>query len=470
MYIKQWLAAILLGAHNIEQTKTLHHSSLKTIFGHIIKHPSNQRYALRQMATVENRNAIMRFNGDMINVTNKSDFYYDPHTVHYTGHLKILDTWCPSVRLADKGINMDFIHTVDGYPVYFDTTDNFYDLRERFMNNINHFRSLMGFPTEKKLTHIVDRGIFSINLFSDIIESPENHIITWEKGYNNDKWDENIKFETGIIVKTRNCRHDIRLVNYRYQEKCWDKDHRMRQIIVRVLDKNWKTLIEVSILTDDKQRDVKETIELMLKRWIQENDFKYLIKHFGINEITTYAFVDYKDLKEKIEDKLYTGGQYKEITTEIKGIRAKLKTALLYKYYFQKKHPNHEEKLSKREDERKRKIWKRVDLLDSKLKKLEQRRKELYKKTSKIDELIKEDYKKLDTNTKSFVDAIKILARNMFYQTLLPFKEKYNNYRDDHVLFRNFTNAAGKISQVNEKMLVTLTQFAVNPNGILAFQ
>lgn len=53
----------------------------------------------------------------------------------------------------------------------------------------------------------------------------------------------------------------------------------MRRIIVRIYDKNWKVLIEVSILTDDKNRPADQIIELMLKRWIQENDYKYTIKH-----------------------------------------------------------------------------------------------------------------------------------------------------------------------------------------------
>lgn len=465
-YIKQWLVAILLGAQNIEQTKILHYSSLQAIVGHVIKHPSNQRTALKQMATISNRDAILSFNGEMINVTGQKDFYYDPHTKHYTGQLKILDTWCPGVRLADKGINMDFIHTSNGYPVYFDTTDNFYDLRERFMKNVKHFRSLMDFPEEKILTIIIDRGIFSAEVFSEIALSPNEHIITWEKGYKRDRWNEDKVYGMGCIIKARNHRKDTKLVHYRYQDGLWEKDTGMRQIIVRIIDKKWKTLIEVSILTDDIERDAREVIELMLKRWVQENDFKYLIKHFGINEITTYAFIDYKDLKEKIEDKLYTCGEYKKLTKEIQRIRAKLKTILLRKYKFQQKHPNLENKLPKREEDRKRKIWQEVKQFDSVLKQYEQQRKELAGKTSKIEELIKEDYKKLDTDTKSFIDAIKVLARNMFYLSLLPFKEKYDNYRDDHMLFRNFTRSAGKIHTDDEKVIVTLIPTMEYPKKI----
>ena len=448
--------AILLGAQNIEQTKLLHYSSLKAMVEHVIKHPNNQRAAIREMASVGNREDILRFNADMVGASKQSDFYYDPHTKHYTGQLKILDTWCPGVRLADKGINMDYIHTRDGYPVYFDTTDNFYDLRERFIKNINHFRWLVGICPEKTISIIIDRGIFSAKVFSDVIKRPNLHIITWEKGYNHDKWDSARPSATGHIEKTRNHRNDKKLVNYQYQDGTWDKDPGMRRIIVRVMDKKWKVLIEVSILTDDKDRRAEEVIELMLKRWVQENDFKYLIKHFGINQITTYAFVDYKDLRDKIEDKLYTSGRYKELTKEIQKVRAKLKTALLRQYDFSQKHPGPEKKLPKRENTRKTKIWGEVAALDKELQRYIKLRKGLGGKTSKIEELIKTDYKKLDTDTKSFVDAIKILARNMFYLSLQPFKEEYDNYRDDHQLFRNLTRSAGKFQLDGENVVVTL--------------
>jgi hypothetical protein len=42
----------------------------------------------------------------------------------------------------------------------------------------------------------------------------------------------------------------------------------------------------VAVLTDDTQRTASEILRLMFCRWVQENDFKYLDKHFGINQIT----------------------------------------------------------------------------------------------------------------------------------------------------------------------------------------
>jgi hypothetical protein len=455
-YIRQWLAAILLGSQNIEQSKEINYASLDKIIGKTNKTLRLQREALKRVSSKENTCRVLQFNAQILELSKQRDFYYDPHTKHYTGHLKVLSTWCPSVWLADKGINMDYIHTVSGYPVYFNSNDNFYDLRERFKKNIESFRTLVGFNKESILTYTIDRGIFSIEVFEDIIKDPSSHIITWEKGYQKNKWDQTRCYSKGSVAKTRNKSTDIKLLHYHYQENIWDKHPSMRQFIVRIFDKNWNVLIEVSILTDDKDRPAQEIIELMLKRWVQENDFKYMIKHFGINQLTSYAFTDYKELKDKIEDKVYTCSEHKAVTKKIQDARVKLKTALLRKYMFEEKHKGRIS-LPKREQARKETIWKNVRELNNLLINLEKDRANTTKQISKIEELIENDYKKLDTNAKDFMDAIKILARNIFYLTFLPFKKDYNNFRDDHLIFRHLTRSPGYIEYFQDLTKIKLS-------------
>ncbi|MCK5209082.1 MAG: hypothetical protein KAQ79_13705 [Cyclobacteriaceae bacterium] len=456
-FIRQWLVSILLGCQNIEQNKKLNYSSLNQLIGSTPKTLRTQRSLLKDATTCHNTEQVLRFNADLVGADKQSDFYYDPHTKHYTGQLKTLSTWCPSVRLADKGINMDYIHTTSGQPVYFNTSDNFYDLRERFKPNIERFRTLCGFDQEKVLTIVVDRGIYSLDVFKDIINSPSLHIVTWQKGYENDKWDEGSGNQRGSIIRDKNKKGDLKLIHYGYQENTWDKEPAMRQIIVRVYDKKWDVQIELSIITDDKNRDAKEIINLMLKRWVQENDFKYMIRHFGLNQITTYAFTDYRALRDKIEDKIYICSRHKALTKEIGRVRAKLKTALLDKHIFDQKHGEMaQEKLPKKEQERKTRIDTKIKAFNKALEKLKKERSETPKLVSKLDELIDQDIVKLDTDTKSFMDAIKVLARNMFYMALQPFKEKYNNYRDDHALFRHLTLSGGTITKNNGEYKIML--------------
>ena len=70
--------------------------------------------------------------------------------------------------------------------------------------------------------------------------------------------------------------------------------------------------------------------------------------------------------------------------------------------------------------------------------------------------MIKNNTLKLDVRKKHFMDVIKIIARNIFYLTFEPFRKKYNNYRDDHVYFRNLTQCHGYIYFGNTDVEVSL--------------
>jgi hypothetical protein len=74
----------------------------------------------------------LAFNARQVRAEAGSDFYFDPHTKHYTGQQNVLKGWCPAIRFADKVMHSDFVHTAAGEPIYFETTDNFGDLRQRF--------------------------------------------------------------------------------------------------------------------------------------------------------------------------------------------------------------------------------------------------------------------------------------------------------------------------------------------------
>ncbi len=67
------------------------------------------------------------------------------------------------------------------------------------------------------------------------------------------------------------------------------------------------------------------------------------------------------------------------------------------------------------------------------------------KEVSRLQTAIKEDFCKLNTSQKLLMDSVKILARNIFYLIMEPFKKLYDNYRDDHVIFRNLTRSHGCI-------------------------
>ena len=109
-----------------------------------------------------------------------------------------------------------------------------------------------------------------------------------------------------------------------YTDQNWPRDPRMRQVRVRATNPEGRT-IELGILTDDPQRPAAEVIHLMFRRWLQENDFKYLEKHFGINQLTSYTSVSYREIRDRVEDKQMQSGAYKALEKERQEIFANSK-------------------------------------------------------------------------------------------------------------------------------------------------
>ncbi len=439
---KQLLLTVLLGSKNIEQTKLLDFNAIKVMLGFATPNLHVQRKSLSELATEDNIKGLLRYNAKLINADQYNDFFFDPHTKHYTGVEIILKGWCAGTRSANKIINMDFIHTApDGYPVYVEECDNFYDLRERFLKEIEDFREVLGCD-DSIMTFIVDRGIYSNDIFETIADHDKLHIITWEKGYKKGNWDEykiNGKFS---IFKCRNNSRDLVKYYFEYIGRIWEKNLNIRQIIVKATNPKGR-IIEVSILTDDPDRNAEEIINLIFSRWVQENDFKYEIEHFGINEITTYSKVSYSKIRDLVNDKKTKRGEYKARERETETIRRKLKSAL------------YKEQTIKSE-KRKKELGIKIEKLMKGLEEAIKRRAETQKKGSKLEELISNNYKRLNTSNKKYMDCIKIIARNIFYKAIARFKKKYDNFRDDHVLFRNVTQGHGVIKLNKDDVHVTI--------------
>ncbi len=439
---KQLLLTVLLGAKNIEQTKLLDFNAIKAMLGLATPNLQAQRKSLSELATEDNIKELLRYNAKLINADQYNDFFFDPHTKHYTGVEVILKGWCAGTKCANKIINMDFIHTApDGYPVYVEDSVNFYDLRERFLEEIEDFREVLGCD-DRIMTFIVDRGIYSNDIFETIADHEKLHIITWEKGYKKGNWDDNKINGKFSIFKCRYNSRDLMEYYFEYIDQIWEKNLKIRQIIVRATNPKGRT-IEVSILTDDPTRNAERIIELIFSRWVQENDFKYENEHFGINEITTYSKVSYSKIRHLVKDKKTKRGEYKAREKEIEAIRTKLKSAL------------YKEQAIKNE-KRKKELGVEIEKLKKGLEEAIKRRSETEKEGSKLDELISNNYKRLNTSNKKYMDCIKIIARNIFYKTIALFKDKYDNFRDDHVLFRNVTQGHGVIKTNKEDVNVTV--------------
>ena len=446
-WLKQWLCTILLGAVNIEQTKLLDFGSLIRLLGRAWASLRPQREELGRLACPQNVDAVLRLNADLVGLHEGQDFYYDPHGKHYTGVQKVLKGWCAAVRGVAKTLYMDFIHTADGHPVYVKHTDNYDDLRTRFGPTVDAFRQSLRIPPERVLTFVVDRGLYSHDVFEQIIDTPQSHVITWQKGYRPVPWDKQEISGSFRLQRTRNHSTDRRTYEFEYTDGPWPRDPRMRLLRVQATNPQGRT-VQVGVLTDDRDRQAERIIVLIFSRWIQENDFKYLDTHFGINQITSYASVAYRQLQDHLEERQMKSGEYKALEQARRAVSAELKTLLLQEHRHAGKNRNRPVRIAEL-DQRDRDLDAQMSATD--------------KDMSRLDHLIEQDYVRLDTRSKALMDALKLLARNAFYAALAPFQEAYDNYRDDHVLFRNLTRAHGLLIEHGDEVEVLLNPTANYP-------
>ncbi|MCP4378324.1 MAG: hypothetical protein GY794_19380 [bacterium] len=453
--IKQWLAAVLLGATNIEQSKLLDWTALQYLLGDVVVNLHQQRQGLGELALSGVLESLLRCNGIWTGIERCRDFYYDPHSKHYTGAQNILKGWCSRLRFAEKVLHMDFIHSGSGAPVYIVHDDNFHDLRERFFGVVQAFRVQFGFDPHSALTFVVDRGLYSLSVFEKIIaDQAVTYFVTWEKGYQGELGQVLEWTGSHSLYRAKNSRQDLRRFDFQYLEQPWPRCETIRRVIVRATHPNGHC-IQVSILSNDLDRCATELITLMFNRWLQENDFKYLDHHFGINEITAYGSISYQQLSQTIEDKQVKSGQYKALEKQRTAIKRQLKNRLLQKH------------CAKRNN---KKTQEDIEQLTKRLEELEVEMLSTDKEVSRLEMLIEQDFCKLDNAKKALMDGIKITARNLFYILLQPFKEAYNNYRDDHVLFRHLTRSHGLLRDrgaVMEVLLFPQARFPPKVAGII---
>ncbi len=513
--IRQWFAQVLLGAVNHEQSKTISFSSLEFLVGPSVSSLNHQRYLLGQLAGIKPTLAMLKRNVRLLELSNQYIFYYDPHVEEYTGFLKILKGWCGGMGRVNKVLNLDFIHTLDGSPCFVQHFDNYYDVRERFFMCTETFRRILP-GEERSLTWIADRGMYSLKALQRIAEMGD-HIITWEKGYARDGWNDSAENESFTRLRPRNYESDLLPYEFCWQESPWVRDSGFRRIVVRARNPNGNE-IEVAILASDREQSGRQIIILIFSRWLQENDFSYLINHFGINELTSRAYESYSSLEGELTDRQVRSREYKALMQKKRKVESGLSRLLLNRQKQEKliikkrrdgetkrkcleselkdlegrlkalesaENDDSHQKSYRQLDRQKEKSHKALEKLIAKLEKEEETGKgklqdlevnirektvemenlekslmETVRDESRLQALIEEQYFRLDIRRKAFMDAIRLSSRNIFYCLMDIFRPLYNNYRDDHVILRELTRSLGIIEKrdgvVNIRLLPTM--------------
>ena len=452
--VYQWLASILAGMVNIEQTASIDFNSLFFLLDqNCITSTRHQHTILTKIANEENANKIFAQNTRLLDLKNCKYFYFDPHSISYTGMRDILKGWCGSAGKISKVSYQDFFHDENGNPVYFKIFDNYFDMRERFKDTlIDDFREIILGDKEANPTFIIDRGIYGKDKMVAIANKRVG-LVTWEKGYLKGDWDSNLAITKFIIQRPKNNSKDIKTWSIQFiKDETWNKIEGYHRLIVKIKPPQKGNIApsecELSILSNGYISDL-DAVKAMLNRWVQENDFKYMIEHFGLNEITSYKHDAYsaiqqignekkwrEDMQKLLIEKEVYSDEYKQHCKLLTKLNSKAKILSLKKA----KNKNNKKYKFTDNDE------KQLQQLVADIKQTEQLKSNASEKINKLSITIQKDCKVLNFEKKRYLDTIKILARNIFYKLIRIFRPIYDNYREDHQLLREITQASGVVS------------------------
>jgi hypothetical protein len=464
--------------------------------------------------------AIYRRNAELLaDGPNRGDqFYFDPHTKDYTGQLNVLKGWCGRRHGTTKVMNLDTFHTRSGRPCFVQHYSAYYDMRERFFMSRAQFDLLFEPDRRRNRTFIIDRAIYGLTALQSF---GEDYVITWEKNYSGDGWDEERPALTFVRSRTKNHSADHRFVTFQCQESRWKRDPSFRRITVRVAREGAKD-IQVSVLTSNPHMDIQDVVWAIFRRWIQENDFKYLDNHFGFNQLTSRDSARFADRVDDFRDRPVDSPEYRELKTALQTLETKLGARLVQLRKCEKKQRELETRrailaargeklvrhmqtavdrlqqggrtprgsadlkrrsaeLQKAMREVKRKLRSTaarheelnadIAALEQQIRPLEERLCEAVRKESRLRLLIDGNYILLDSRKKSLMDALRITASNIFRNIQEQFRAIYDNFRDDHVLVRMLSRCSGTISRTPEMVTITLwLPGQLQPHRIRAFE
>ena len=209
----------------------------------------------------------------------------------------------------------------------------------------------------------------------------------------------------------------------------------------------------------------------------------YLDKHFGINQITSYGVTGYEQLRQEVQDRQVRSAQAKALREQRRQVRVRQSRLLLAQArgeYQEKQRQGRIQALEKQptSDESKVELtrlrrtqtrWesarrvrgKQIQALSEELAQLDIEAAQIPAMESRLEGLIQERMVRHDPEKKRLMDSLRVIARNLFYQALQPFKLSYNNYRDDHDQFRQLTQASG-VLEIGPKGVVAHLMPRVN--------
>lgn len=437
--------ALRLGS--IERFKT----ALQRDFGALIGTPSvptvrtlRQRVAeLAESLDAVALNRIMFRNYVRAEPVWEGVYYLDGHFCPYTGEEPTAKGWDAKRRLARPGQTDQYVHDVTGRALFFIHCPANDHLSRKVPELLEEIRRVAG---EQSILLIFDRGGFSSRLFSYLDKQGVGYI-TFLKGRLAKRRFSAEKFE----------KHWYAFEGQRWVYQIYEKGRRLRGV-GRV-----RTLVvrhgeaQVPVLTNSHEMAAAKVVHLQRLRWRQENSFKYLSEHYGVEQLIQYGAEEKPDptlVNNPVRQRLRA--LVEETSQELVEAEACLGRAL----------DGNEEQIHPSSRGLKianAKLRRGIAELKQKLVRLKNRLRHTPARLPKNQLDPKAQQATLKTDRRNLVNVIKIATYNAERLLARQFNEVYQDSRDYLTIFRSLFHQPGTISRMPDGSLRVEIQSPSDP-------
>ena len=360
--------------------------------------------------------------------------YVDGHMKAYTGKRKLQEVWNSQRRMPLPGVHTYHVADSNGRPLLFLTEELSSNLAKAMPRIIEAIREVIG---DRPFTVIFDRGGYDGELFT-WLESEGISFITYQKGSPN--------LPDGSFAR-RETRFEGRRVRFMIAEDSVKvaKSGPWRRIVIRTKDGH-----QTPIITNlaSAGHGAARIACLMFARWRQENLFKYMGAHHGLDQLISYAH-DPASAQTMIPnpERKRLDKQIAQLRKDLAAAKATLGDAIL------------DEPKTGSRTAHGLKIAQggtvgRLRQLEEQIAALLAERKATPKKVSVSESGATREVMRLEA--KSIVDRIKIAAYNAEEWMLDRLVLHYHNPYDVRDLLRSFAQLSGQIDTTADTVIVTL--------------
>jgi transposase len=274
----------------IEQSKFLVENDFCLTIGGGFLRGQSLRYAIDDVVNATGfERALELYHKELLYFTERRNriFYTDGHFSNYYGKNSVPMGYDPRRQIGAMGRTVVYLHNSDGEVMFlFESATN-----TTLSNDIEALVTKLKILKMKlkRKTIFFDRGGYSKKCFC-FLEENKMYFVTFLKNRKKERNIEDNKFTEKVFI-IGDERHVYRVYE---GERRWFKCGQVRIIIFIGYIGN-----QIPVITNNPFLKAETIIYYLKKRWREENCFKYMIEHFGIDSLTSYK-------TEEAPDKILT--------------------------------------------------------------------------------------------------------------------------------------------------------------------